>query len=269
MIDKLTAARSISDFFYFPDFYGALDSLEAMAAKENWNYKDPNIARRNKKNPILENYLHHTFKRLRVEYLQEQSEGKRNLIIYMSSTTACFNTGLFTPNYSKIFALFRPSKYATDKRPYSFIGFEQEASNRLLAIPELPRRANYFTDISDLIYDYTLPLRASNEHILQQNLQRFPSELISNPMLPTLFAGAMEQAKKRVEANYKIAVPTYYDNEICLMLPICLIEEKRTDLALAVKKSMGFYTAKTCLTLDMAYNDARLIARPDSDWLVP
>ncbi|MCH8930901.1 MAG: DUF3825 domain-containing protein [Proteobacteria bacterium] len=31
----------------------------------------------------------------------------------------------------------------------------------------------------------------------------------------------------------------------------------------------GFYCAATCLTLDMAYNNARQLARPDSDWLEP
>lgn len=28
-----------------------------------------------------------------------------------------------------------------------------------------------------------------------------------------------------------------------------------------------YYQGHTCLTLDMAYNNARLIARPNSDWL--
>ena len=88
-------------------------------------------------------------------------------------------------------------------------------------------------------------------------------------MLSTLFRGAIDLALKRVQANYKVAVPTYYKNEICLMLPLSLTTPSKTDLALAIKRNTVFYTAKTVLTLDMAYNDARLIAKPDADWLVP
>ena len=39
------------------------------------------------------------------------------------------------------------------------------------------------------------------------------------------------------------------------------------DLALAVSREGNVYMASTCLTLDMAYNNARLLARPDSEWL--
>jgi hypothetical protein len=41
------------------------------------------------------------------------------------------------------------------------------------------------------------------------------------------------------------------------------------DLALVVERFDGFYRAATCLTLDMAYNNARQLARPDKDWLQP
>ena len=41
------------------------------------------------------------------------------------------------------------------------------------------------------------------------------------------------------------------------------------DLALVVERHSTFYRAATCLTLDMAYNNARQIARPDRDWLQP
>jgi hypothetical protein len=34
-------------------------------------------------------------------------------------------------------------------------------------------------------------------------------------------------------------------------------------------ETTSFYRASTCLTLDMAYNNARLLARPDRDWLQP
>ena len=38
-------------------------------------------------------------------------------------------------------------------------------------------------------------------------------------------------------------------------------------LTLDLKKN-GYYQASTCLTMEMAYMDARLIAKPESNWLV-
>lgn len=72
-------------------------------------------------------------------------------------------------------------------------------------------------------------------------------------------------------ANYKTAVPQYYKRRIQLLIPICLINEGIPDLAMVVSKSPtgDIYLGHTCLTLDMAYNNARLIARPESMWLHP
>lgn len=259
----------LMDFSCFNNLYNSLANLEQLAQKESWKYKSPNHGAKNLQNPILENYVHHTFRRLLNEYRSADDDRDRQSIIYHDKVCACFNTGLFTENYGKIYGLFYANKNGNDSRPYFFYGFVHEADQRLSCVQVLPRRANYFSDISDLIYNPTLEVRASFEHILQENKARFPSDLQDAPYLSTLFTGAVEIAQKRVQANYKVAVPTYYRKEICLLLPICLKDQTHTDLALAVKKNEGFYTAKTCLTLDMAYNDARLIAKPDVDWLSP
>ena len=81
--------------------------------------------------------------------------------------------------------------------------------------------------------------------------------------------GAVEDAKKRIRRNYKTAVPQFFKNRIQLLLPLCLKEERKADLALAVEKENDIYRATTCLTLDMAFNNARLIAKPDDEWLKP
>ena len=77
--------------------------------------------------------------------------------------------------------------------------------------------------------------------------------------------------KKKVTANYKIAVPQYFDGKIQLLLPLYLLEKSQPDLALVVTKNQlgNSYQGHTCLTMQMAYNNARLIAKPDSNWLIP
>lgn len=73
--------------------------------------------------------------------------------------------------------------------------------------------------------------------------------------------------KRKVECNYKIAVPQYYEGKVQLLLPLCLIDPEKVDLVLVVTRRNNYYIGKTCLTLDMAYNNARLIAKPETSWL--
>ena len=76
--------------------------------------------------------------------------------------------------------------------------------------------------------------------------------------------------KLKVSANYKLAVPQYFNGKIQLLLPLCLNDGVTPDLALVVTKndSGNFYQGHTCLTMDMAYSNARLIAKPTTNWLL-
>lgn len=58
----------------------------------------------------------------------------------------------------------------------------------------------------------------------------------------------------------------FYDGRIQLLLPLCLTGDK-PELALTIQREDGFCTARTCLTLDMAYNNARLICRLETLWI--
>lgn len=60
-------------------------------------------------------------------------------------------------------------------------------------------------------------------------------------------------------------MPQFYGGRIQLLLPLCLTGDK-PELALTIQREDGFYAARTCLTLDMAYNNARLICRPETSW---
>lgn len=53
-----------------------------------------------------------------------------------------------------------------------------------------------------------------------------------------------------------------------LMLPLCLEDDGRADAALVVELTRsGVYQGQTILTLQQAYLDARLVCRPNSEWL--
>jgi hypothetical protein len=59
-------------------------------------------------------------------------------------------------------------------------------------------------------------------------------------------------------------------NVMSLLLPLALVDDEQVDIALVVTKNpSGSYQGRTVLPLDWAYQNARLVCRPDSDWLVP
>lgn len=81
-------------------FKRMLSVLQKRAAPESWKYPEPD-ASKNVDNPVLENYLLYTYKRLAL------SEPEK---IKISKSAACFNTGLFTLNYQSIHAYFSLNK---------------------------------------------------------------------------------------------------------------------------------------------------------------
>lgn len=88
--------------------------------------------------------------------------------------------------------------------------------------------------------------------------------------LKNRFEDAVELAVKRVEWNYKTAIPMYFPtrNTMSLLLPLALVDEDTVDLALVVERHpSGSYQGQTVLPLDLAYSNSRLVTRPDSDWL--
>ena len=69
-----------------------------------------------------------------------------------------------------------------------------------------------------------------------------------------------------------LAVPQFFTDKnsdtgrVQLLIPLCL-EGDNPDLALTVERGENAYSARTCLTLKMAYNNARLINKPEAQWL--
>jgi hypothetical protein len=83
---------------------------------------------------------------------------------------------------------------------------------------------------------------------------------------------SVKTAVKRAKWNFKTAIPQYFPtrNEMSLLLPLALVSDERPDIALVVKQvGSGAYQGYTILPLAWAYNNARLVCRPNSDWLKP
>ena len=64
-------------------------------------------------------------------------------------------------------------------------------------------------------------------------------------------------------------IPHYYNGKLQLLLPLSLLSQEKADLALAVEKEGKRYISRTVLKLEWAYSNARLLAKPDREWLDP
>ncbi len=242
------------EFAWFQNFHTAIVDLKSLAMEENWDYKNNPMGQ----NPILENYIHHTFVKL-------YDEKK----IYIQGDYAVFNIGLVTDLQEELYALFQKNKRSNTTIPWFFIGWRKESDRDLMKFRTLPESANYFSNPIDLLYDTRMDLRINVNHIIDDNIERFPPQYRSMDryQLGVLLEGTINDAIRRVKRNYKTAVPQYYNGNIQLLLPICLTSKASADMALVISKENKIYRANTCLTLDMAINNARLIAKPDDEWL--
>lgn len=246
-----------------------LDALAARAEQEDW------IGHRNRSNsaepsrkgvggPILKSYVTYTFARL-------EEEGKIALGGSEGRNYSCFNTGLVTPNQEPLYALFDEKDPRDDGCSWRLDGFYAESDRQLLGkFARLPELANYFDDPTVLLYDRRCDLYIDVDHIVNERIDRFPSSARDNPYLARqLLESARRQTEQRVYRNYKTAIPQFHRGSVQLLLPLCLLQPDKADLALTVSRYENQYRGDTVLTLDMAYNNARLLTRPDSEWLHP
>ncbi len=85
------------------------------------------------------------------------------------------------------------------------------------------------------------------------------------------FEAALDRTLDRLQMDYKLAVPTWHakGKSVALALPL-QVRQRDANVALAVEwdAAQGCYVGLNLLTMEMAYNNARLIARPEATWLV-
>lgn len=255
-------------FAFFPKYEENIKDLaETLVDAEPWDFSDSN----EKKFSILKNYLNYYYQRLKEE----------SKILFTKDNEYCiFNTGLVTRNQEDIFAffqIFKVNEFSKDNHSqYFFKSFLKHSDPILLEKfgELLPEPANFFEKPELLLINPKYKIIPDIEHIIEDNKNRFPAHLqkSDNAELRRQIKGAIDDVTKKVRTNYKIAIPQYYDGKVQLLLPLCLTSgSPNPDLALVVNKVLGqeIYSAVTCLILKMAYNNARLIVKPQSEWLKP
>ncbi|CAF1310272.1 unnamed protein product [Adineta ricciae] len=261
----------------------ALEPLKELAEKENWGPNDT----------ILVSYFVHTFYELRKA--QRNNPDIRYIVEY--EDWIYFNTGLITENMERIYATFQKNYKAasrgTEGKPQYFLSYNPNNFMREIHMSEycypLPDRCCYFDDYTQLIMDGTKEPIVHWTHIVDENWERICEILYGKDKCndeefkrrqqydaQTRLEGALKLARNRVLTNYRTAVPQSYKGELQLLLPLCLKKASKPDFVLTLTRQdskppipgVFTYTARTILTLSMAYQNARLVARPEKDWLI-
>lgn len=254
---------TLYDFAQFPDFYNDIQDLSNLAEAEDWSYHTTPSPGTNL--PILVNYLKNTYTKIAREKKVAYSKDLRY---------CCFDTGLQSRAHREpLYIMFRENTNPNVNSYWYFHKFFRRGEHDATKFLKLPEMAFYWDDPSKLIYDTRKELVVNIHHMIQDNKARFPAPFDSMPdhMLQYLIDGCINQTKEKLKRNYKFAVPQYFitAGTIQLLIPLCLSNPDTADLAIVVEDYGNMYRASTCLTLDMAINNARLLARPDRDWLNP
>ncbi|MBS0027659.1 DUF3825 domain-containing protein [Chitinophaga sp. 22321] len=267
---------SLEKFATFSDWDTAISDLATVHAQRedgSWDY----INKKTGKYPVLESYITYTFLRLqkenKIKYASRIENGKELKF-------ACFNTGLATSKQEDVFAYFEHKDNSPNyrqnegylKQPvWIFKAFDRESNRIMNHFAEKPELTNYFQNAAELIYESSKRLIPDYEHILDDREKRFSKEFreLSKPQQVERVKSAIESALTRIKRNYKTAIPQFYGDSIQLLLPLCITTAEMADVALVVAKEGEVYRANTVLPLDWAYNNARLLAKPDREWLNP
>jgi hypothetical protein len=265
-----------------------LEKLALMAEPEpgSWSYRNTTTI---EPLPILSSYIDFSFRRC-------LDQGRLAEAPYRGSMEQVFNTGLYTRNLEPIYGLFTPPhKQSNDstgeqQRKWYFSGFFRESDRRIEKFPGKPpvRKATFFDRPTDLLFDHGRRFSIEYDHVIYDHVERFPASMQGegedarkdrHQRLET----AVRFAMIKLEQNHRTAIPQFYwpgrgndpgPPRLQILLPLYLNTDKpqgRADLALVVDshETGSAYTARTSLTLDMAYKNARLIFKPSEEWLDP
>ena len=253
-----------------------------MDGYDAWNFQQPKfqVKYSHVAAPKLKNYLNYTFVRL-VEL--EQAMPGRHFLLTAGQDWVCFNTGLQNSFGVDLLAIFQRYKAKSgapvhhDVRPdwvfkgcYAF----NDRNYRDRFGTQLPEIAWYSTDSRDYVFNTAYSLdKDAFDHLFERakdraGLPNAPDEVVRNYL-----RGAIEHLVPKIRRNYKIAIPVYYVEEkrMQLLLPFFSASNTNDVSCFLVDRDdvTKSYHLKTIFDLDQAYFSARLITRPDKEWLNP
>jgi len=255
----------------------AAKTLEGSAAWEftQQKFRDAHRAQP----PKLRNYLGYTFIRLRDLEIQEPEQ---YFLMSEDGNWACFNTGLQDKHAADLYAVFNryePHAAEFQNRPspdwvYRGTLTSREHDYRSHFGLRTPKLAWYSTDSRDYIFNTEYQIDTDIfEHMFDRAKERSGfAEDATNESVQNYLRGSIENLIPKIRRNYKTAIPMYYVQErrMQMLLPFHSSNGKDISCFLVERDDVNrCYKIKTILDMDQAYFAARLLTRPDKEWLNP
>jgi hypothetical protein len=255
----------------------ATQTMDGVAA---WQFQQPRFIQKypSTKFPKLLNYLNYTFKRL-LEL--EQAHPGKHFLFSNNGLWATFNTGLQNIHGSDLLVVFERYKQRPGFAPkpvsdWVFKGCYTPAQKvyRDLFGKDIPEIASYSRDSRDYVFETSYHLeRDMFDHLFDRAKERAGLPNASDEVIRNYLRGAIENLVPKICRNYKVAIPVYYVEEqrMQMLLPFESASNPNDISSFLVDRDdhARVYRIKTIFDLDHAYFAARLITRPDKDWLNP
>ena len=228
----------------------------------------------------MKSYIENILLRLQNEY----DSGKKNKFIFSEDKQyVMFNLNLLDKYFHDVIivgmAEYKNGSLSSIRNPFRSTN-SQKLREMNFSRENKPEPPQFFEDVNDVIFrtDWTIDQDFDTyTHIIKERKDRFPNEYgeEGTEALARKHDDAIKYAVAMAQRNYKFIVPMYRPQQdtIQLLMPIYLkgTYSKKPDFALILTPDSKnkVYIPETILPLDAAYQNARLIAKPDEAWLNP
>ena len=205
-------------------------------------------------------------------------------------------TGLLTRDSKFIYGTFVRDRRAFNGRYHTKWNFlvdtEGHCSWTANPIADVrPRKFLHYEEFEALMYNPEIQCHIDMDHILETGTNARLQEAIPQRYgetddayrmrLRTEFSEAVDHMLMRIQDNYGTVVPQLYNHQLQLLLPLSFDHGRSTPLVIPVTKQLSnnpanpdprnpshwVYRGATVLTIAMAYNNARLLRKVESEWL--
>lgn len=260
------------------DFDAPFTSIaeKTFEGRDAWYFTQPKFENRYKnKPPKLRNYLQYTFARLRELEIQDPGS---YFLERADRNWTCFNSGLQDKHSSDLICIFEKYRGAGTNPVSDWVYKGTETARSPVFRQHFgtrpPKLALYSNDSRDFVFntDYALETDIF-DHMFDRAKERsgFPVDA-TDESVRNYLRGAIENLIPKIRRNYKTAIPVYYVTEQRMQLLLPFHSSNGADVSCFLVErddANRCYTIKTILDMDQAYFSARLITRPDKDWLNP
>lgn len=238
---------------------------ENIVEKENWDLEEKNDIR------ILRRHILLTFARCK-----EQSK-----ILYSNDNEYCAtNTSLLSEYGGKdVMMVFKKNAYRDcfDKNPYQkewyLWAFKTSADRDYMDIfkGKVPEMATYTDNVEDFFFNPNINIEVDIEHIVEDNWERINKNIaLPKEVVQYMIPGVIDVAIKKAKRNYRLVIPEYHHDKIGYIMPIIfpIGDDKYTTMALIIEKLENIYRANTIFDVKSAYSKARILMKPETNWLL-